>query len=363
MLHWLTLWLCAVTALSLAADDDVYDTEYWIERAERVQPWWPTSRRLQAQTDIIFVKTHKTASSTVSSILHRYCGEHNDISCFVPRGNGGVMTEPQNSELSLHAYNPEHVNVHAQHTYYWPNFLHKLVPRPAPIITIIRRPASRFLSTWDYRRFDWRGRRDVFRIIESMPEERSQLPAKFFKILKHDSSQYELCPAGPGWAISNSSEASCVQTLRDMLSGALSLVLITERLDEGLVLLSRMMGWPLHHVLYISMKISSHKQQHERPLATTIHKLERWLKLDLLLYQVAEVILDRRIQSQDSSFWRELRQFRKMRAETELACNLEANITSVDCKRLKQDNVEWVKKEHNRLRSFYVKNLQRKLGK
>jgi len=333
---------------------------------ESVKPWWPTTRSNTTETNTIFVKTHKTASSTVSSILHRFCEEHGNVTCFVPHGSGGTMTEPKNTAASLYAYNPRTVNLHTQHTYYWPVFLHKLVPEPAPMITIIRNPTSRFLSTWDYRKFRWRGRRDILNIIQELPLNQSELPADFKRYVDHDSAHVELCPSRPVWAISNVSEPSCVQTLRDMISGKLSLVLLTERLDEGLVLFSRMMGWSLHSVLYWSMKVSGRRSEHDSPSLSTVQKLENWLRLDVLLYQVASDLLDRRIQSQDSSFWSELKQFRQLRLKVETACGQKRysrEFTELDCRHFRQDNAAWVTKEHQRLRDFFVRNLRQRAYK
>lgn len=341
-----------------------YTPEYWLNRMNQITPWWPIQRSTVKHTDIIFIKTHKTASSTVSSVLHRYCGENKNVTCFVPKNDGGTMTEPRNGPATLYAYNPKYVNVHAQHTYYWPTFLHRLVPEPAPVITIIRKPASRFLSTWDYRKFSWRGRHDILNIIEKMPAERSSLPSDFLRFVKHDSAQYELCPSEPAWAISNSSEPTCVQTLRDIVNGKLGLVLLTERLDEGMVLLSRMMGWSLRSVLYWSMKVSGHKDQHDKPLASTFRKLEHWLQLDMLLYELAEDIFDRRIQSQDSSFWSELEEFKDLKEQMIEACESrkgDSHFTEAECRRIRQDNVAWVIKEHQRLKEQYLYNKEQGL--
>lgn len=325
----------------------------WLERVERVTPWWPTTRSASNRTRIIFVKTHKTAGSTISSILHRYCAEHSaEIRCFVPSGVGGVVTRPGLTPTSLHRYNPDTVEVHAQHTSYWPVFLHTLVPEPAPIITVIRNPVSRFLSTWDYRQFHWKGQTDILRIVKSLPLELQDVPRDFLPLIDHDSAHLELCPKNPPWAISNASEPSCIQTLRDVVQGKLELVLLTERLDEGLVLLARSMGWPLSSVVYSSMKVSSQHKVHSKPPPEVAHKIESWLEEDKLLYEVAGALLDRRIESQDASFWSDLKEFRRLKERAHLDClgrSHHPTFNADSCAHLRQDNVEWVAAEHRRI--------------
>lgn len=336
--------------LLLIAVSGSHDAETWLKRVQSVQPWWPTTRCNRSSESIIFVKTHKTAGSTVSSILHRYCAETN-VSCYVPHGVGGTVTRPSLSNKSLHLYNPNrHVQVHTQHTSYWPNFLHRLVPRPAPIVTIVRHPVSRFLSSWEYHRFMWKRWSNIFEIVRKLPTERHKLPPDFSWYVDHESLHRDLCPNHPEWAVSNSSELSCTQTLRDIVSGRLALVLLAERLDESLVLLSRMMGWSLRTVVYSSMKVSGGHSRHNRPESDVAASIERWLPEDMLLYRVAAALLHRRIKSQDESFRHELRQFHKLKALAHQDCSNgnHRQFDALACSRMHQDNVAWVKQAHNR---------------
>lgn len=327
---------CCATAL---------DPVYWLQRVETLQPWWHTQRNPHPQHSIIFVKTHKTASSTVTSILHRYCDQQHSVRCYVPRGMGGGLVQPPSSPPHISGNYSSPVQVYAQHTYYWPTFLHTLVPPPAPVLSLIRNPASRFLSMWDYRHFSWRGRKDIHNILQELPQELSQLPVDFHPFVEHDSAHRELCPPVPLWALSNSSEPSCVQTLRDMLSGKLALVLVTERLDESLVLLARSMGWSLKSIAYSSMKISAHSGQHNKPSKEVTEKLESWLSTDQLLYEVALALLDRRIESQDASFWQELEELKRLKKQVILDCfgqKQGLEFSPATCKLLLRDNLSWV---------------------
>lgn len=328
---------------------------YWLQQVERITPWWPLTRVPSNRTDIIFIKTHKTASSTMSSIFHRYCAEYSStVKCYVPSGQGGAVVSPNLSAANLHRFSVEPVQVFAQHTQYWPNFLYTLVSEPAPIVTVIRNPVSRFLSTWDYRKFHWRGEHNIVKIVKGLSDDIHKLPPDFLPFLIHDSASVELCPQKPEWALSNASEPTCLQTLRDMMRGSLQLVLLTERLDEGLVLLARSMGWPLQVVVYSSMKVSGQHWLHSKPPPAVTQRIEGWLAEDKLLYEVAGALLDRRIESQDASFWTELREFQKLkeRAHTDCIIGRHTLFSESSCKHLHQDNLQWVAEEHRRITRF-----------
>lgn len=314
-----------------------------------VEQWWPTRRNTNTtQQRLIFVKTHKTGSSTVSSILHRYCDEHEGVTCYT---EGPI---PRNA--AVFSYTPEwfastsfpQIDIYSNHLRYWPTLLHAFVPEPAPIITIVREPAARFLSGWDYARKKWRGQSDIFELVRHMPVELDQLPADFRELLFANSYEQSLCPSSPSWAIRNASEPSCIQTLRDIQRGVISLVMITERMDESLVLLGRVLGWSVEELVYRSMKNSSSSstEQHDSPPQDIVRKLHGWLRDDVILYQAALRLFEARVSSQDTSFWVEVQQLKQKKLELRAACSHHLRRSSVDqtlCTRLSLDHADWIR--------------------
>lgn len=317
-----------------------------------VAAWWPTQRNNSTQQRLIFVKTHKTGSSTLSSILHRYCDEHSGVICYtegpIPR-NAAVFGYTY--DWFTHASFPP-VDILSHHIRYWPTLLHAFVPEPAPIITIVREPAARFLSGWDYSHKHWGEERDIYSIVRQLPLDLEKLPEDFQTLLTANCYEQSLCPPGPLWAVRNASEPSCIQTLRDVRRGAISLVLITEHMDESLVLLGRALGWSLDELVYQSMKNSSAevKSSHDHPPSDVVHKIHGWLRNDVILYQTALRLFEQRVAAQDASFRVEVERFRQKKLELRATCarRNQAALGKADrslCARLATDHGEWVR-EH-----------------
>lgn len=121
---------------------------------------------------IIFIKTHKTASSTVAALLRTNGLLFWNMSVFAPRpGRGGHQWDfgdvPQRSLAQRFSASPvcggHPYGVWASHALYHP-FLHALTtapppprpsaglpPRPQPLlVTVVRHPVARVLSAWRY---------------------------------------------------------------------------------------------------------------------------------------------------------------------------------------------------------------------
>lgn len=301
--------------------------------------------------ELIFVKTHKTGGSTVSSILHRYCDEHRGVTCYTVgpiQHNADVLLK---GKSWLERAQLPRVNIYTYHTRYWPKLLHAYVPEPAPVITIVRDPVARFLSGWDYKPKSWRGRSDIINIVREMPDDVNKLPQDFNKLLHANCVQQELCPDAPSWAISNVSEPTCLQTLRDMRSGKLALVMITEHMDESLVLLGRMMGWELRELLYLSMKNSS--RDHDHPPSDVATKIRHWLSEDMRVYEEALRLFKARIASETADFHLELLRFKQMKLDAHMDCSglrLNGNrvVDECSCRLMRLDHADWVRKHMTR---------------
>lgn len=329
---------------------------------------WLTERvpDSERQNQLIFVKTHKTGGSTVSSILHRYCDEHG-ITCYTAGPIEHSRDVVEGSERWFRSLHFPKVDIYTYHTRYWPVILQKYVSN-VPIITIVREPVSRFLSGWDYKPKDWRGRTDILNIVREMPDDVESLPEDFNKLLHANCIQQELCPDEPAWAVRNASEPTCIQTLRDMHNGALSLVMVTELMDESLVLLSRMMGWTLHEILYLSMKNNSLiSSKHDHPPKDVAEKIKGWLKDDVLIYEEALKLLQERIAAQDSEFHMELLKFKSMKLLAHMNCNptkVEHThhiiVDECTCRIMKLDHADWVRKHIKSKRQLPISTKSRR---
>ena len=100
--------------------------------------------------DFVFVKTHKTGSTTVTNILFRYAETHG-LNVLID-GNAAQYTEY--GDLTKRTFTPapprsKH-NAFMLHADYNPQFLRSKLGENTKFITILRDPVSKFISGFNY---------------------------------------------------------------------------------------------------------------------------------------------------------------------------------------------------------------------
>jgi len=180
------------------------------------------------------------------------------------------------------------------------NLFHKLIPS-ASIFTVIREPISQKLSAYNYL---W---------APNQPDPSIE------KFLKANPYQDQHCRA---LGIQSNSELNLI--LRHSNLASKLKVLITERMDEGLVLMKRRFDWDLEDILFIPLLVTcrDHKDQAGKtiPCANrslledpTVRKtFEEQTVLDRTLYEHFRGVLEEEIEMQDSSFHEEVDQLRRV---------------------------------------------------
>ena len=103
---------------------------------------------------VIYLKTYKTASSTLASIFHNYAIRRNKSLIIAKPSQLWNFTSLSQREkiLKMNTLNNDksHREIFANHAVYHP-FLHKLISNTSnQIVTILRDPTTRFLSSWNH---------------------------------------------------------------------------------------------------------------------------------------------------------------------------------------------------------------------
>ena len=104
------------------------------------------------ETKVVYVKTHKTGSSTLTNIFHRFAFKHN-LKVVLPKSNvflgwprsAGIPT----SYVPLPGAEGNYDIFCSAHTRYSRKYIEPIVPN-AHYITIFREPTSHFKSSWSY---------------------------------------------------------------------------------------------------------------------------------------------------------------------------------------------------------------------
>lgn len=281
-----------------------------------------------------FVKTHRTASSTVANIIHRL-GDSRDLTFFLPSGgkghaNGlgwpsrfpgpdaaafnGAPMHQFDAILNNAVYNDQEMRAYL---------------RPSPFFfTTIRRPAAQLQSAFGAfappgmknawaERIEW---------LKNLWVEEDSL-AKFSDRAEVVRAQFQNSQAHDlGWyqhvgntRVFDQDDAAIHEWLGE-LESRLGLVLLTEHLDEGLVLLGRHLGLGLEDLAHLNLKVGSPQLT---PTMEEAEQLEDIEHVDTLLYGHF-----------NRTFWRSwaeaggdealagsLRTLRKLNAELEASCS------------------------------------------
>ena len=219
----------AVRCRNGLADDGSCWRDDDVSHPLRVQVSIP--RTNSVRRGLVYVKTHKTASSTLLNIILRMSIALN-LTCTPPanghKGYGCPMTLPSTlSNLSVST-------VFAQHVAFAPGLLERIAPKPPLLITVMREPVDQAISAylypaWKHIRQAIGGTNWTDHVARLERGVRHGLSCFFNNSQAHDMGyEYYRNP--------------------ELAVAAYDLILITEDFDKSLLLLKRLLarhGWPL----------------------------------------------------------------------------------------------------------------------
>ena len=97
------------------------------------------------------------------------------------------------------------------------------------------------------------------------------------------------------------------------------LILIMEYFDESLILLKKAFCWTFKDILYVKFNQRSHKPKIE--LSEKVKQnILWWNKADAMLYDHYNRTLWKKIQNYGPSFWKDLKEFRRLNSEMLSSC-------------------------------------------
>ncbi|XP_057290475.1 galactose-3-O-sulfotransferase 4-like [Hydractinia symbiolongicarpus] len=283
---------------------DVQTDEKWKEKREC----------LTKEINIAFLKTHKTASSTVTSILNRFA-DINNLDIAVPNGDTRFNWP---SSFTLAAVDQSRLkdkraNVLCNHSVLNRKELVKAMKSGFRLITILRDPVEQIYSLFHYENFT--------KIYQIPPGEdpvehffantssyyrqfKSRMWRKLFMLenLLKNGMTFDLNFQRFKKRIVKNS----FQDFVTYIDRAFHLVLITEKFDESLLLLKQLMCWNYMDIVYMKKLVNHklHKQQKKRK-KELLKKIRNWSNLDVILYEHFRKKLENILALQDQDKFQE----------------------------------------------------------
>ncbi|XP_066265467.1 galactose-3-O-sulfotransferase 2-like [Branchiostoma lanceolatum] len=279
------------------------------------------------QNKFVFIKTHKTGTSTTINIFQRYA-IYNKLKVLMPVGQG-PLSWPFPPEENEYVHMPdEKYDALMHHFVYNKTWLLSKWPPETKYISIIREPFSHLKSQMNYFKLskvlDIQGHGNPVKVFLQDPWQYRNRSETFFPHVNitwdgtRNPMTFDMgCPA------ERADEEEEARQYISKLDADFTLVMILEHLDESVVLLKRLMCWELRDVLLYSKSRNSRPYSYKKYVATP-EELENhlgWSAVDYMLYNTFNNSLWRKIKAQGPDFYDELNYLRRIKRDVSDFCS------------------------------------------
>ena len=267
---------------------------------------------------VLFLKTHKTGSSTVANIFFRY-GDARGLSFVL--GSDPMVGWPQRFRLSnTLPHNGHQPNFLCSHTRYNKKPMHLLFPKNTSIyVTILRNPVEQFESVFNYVEFG-----EVYGFGSDPTKSITPFLRNGIAFKDITKSQSSVLARNPmlydfGLDYQYYQNVTAVQEYIAFLEKEFDLVMIMEYFEESMVLMKRLLCWEFEDFLHIK---SNERQKKEKAEMSDNLKenIKRWNKADMLLYKHFNKTFWHWIKMEGEGFYDDLRTFRQMNDKMNRKC-------------------------------------------
>lgn len=233
--------------------------------------------------DVMFMKTHKTASSTFINILFRF-GEKHRLKFALPNGRNDFFYPLPFQRLQVKDYRPGMCfNIICNHMRFNEAEVTKLLPADTSYITILRDPAELFESSFHYFSrvipFTW------MIPVEDKLSEFLQDPTRYFDPEGYNSF-YLKNLLFFDFGHDNTLEPSDPRVHESIraIEQRFQLVMLVEHFEESLILLKEALCWEMDDLLFF--KLNARKGSTVSKLTPELRaKALKWNGVDWKLYQ------------------------------------------------------------------------------
>ncbi|XP_041816025.1 galactosylceramide sulfotransferase [Chelmon rostratus] len=269
--------------------------------------------------DIMFMKTHKTASSTVLNILFRF-GEKHKLKFAFPNGRNDFFYPSPFLCSQVKDYRPgECFNIVCNHMRFDRQEVAKLLPPGAVYITILRDPVDLFESSFHYYHravpLTWRISGED-KLAEFLDDPQSFYSPEAF------NSFYLKNLLFFDFGFDNNLEADDPRVMRAIqnLAKHFDLVLMAEYFEESLILLKDTLCWTMEDILYV--KLNARKRSSVSHLTPELRaKALQWNGADWRLYQHFNATFWARVEAFGAERMKqEVKELRRRNAEMKAIC-------------------------------------------
>ncbi len=263
---------------------------------------------------IFFLHIPKAAGSTLSQILRRQYGAPRVLdsypATFRQKIHNKTGLESARWRYDYFAALPEAIKHNAAVFMGHEGFgFHQALERPSTSITILRDPVERVLSHYYY------VRRNRENHLHKTVADRQMSLAEFVTSgvsREVDNGQTKfLAGLETPYLVAGEYGDEILEAAKQNANHHFTVVGLTERFDESLILLKRTLGWQ-QWPFYVSANVTRKRPQRQQVDPKTTQLIREANQLDIALYQFAQAQFEARLLQQDSSFQKELETFQRL---------------------------------------------------
>nr|DBA25862.1 TPA: hypothetical protein GDO54_010204 [Pyxicephalus adspersus] len=260
-------------------------------------------RSCQPRTNIFFLKTHKTASSTIVNILFRY-GEFHNLTFALPVRSIDFFLPSPFSATKVNGFNKSGnttFNIMCHHMRFMFSEVQKVMPYDTFYFTVLRNPISLMESSFSYFKV-----KEPFARATNL-EDFFNNTSKYYnsKILNSYIAK-NFMTFDLGFDHHGPDSIKNVKLIQGTVDAIFDLVLITEYFDESLILLKEALCWSFDDILSFPLNRRSNTTMKTLTFQTQ-EKIKRWNSLDWQLYVHF-----------NNSFWKRVDEFGRERMQREV---------------------------------------------
>ncbi|XP_007567887.1 galactose-3-O-sulfotransferase 4 isoform X1 [Poecilia formosa] len=216
----------------------------------------PSLGSCRPHTHIMFLKTHKTASSTVLNMLYRFGDEHS-LRFALPLGYQLGYPLPFNAHRVKGYRGPRAIEFHIMGNHMRFNKLEveKVMPADTFYFSIIRDPVALAESSFAY----YKEVAPAFRKAKGLGEFADD-PKKFYDPrLRNNHYARNLLWFDFGLDNNANFSLALARLGEDMIRRTFKLILVSEYFDQSMILLRHALCWPLDSVVFFSLNARQQK--------------------------------------------------------------------------------------------------------
>ncbi|NXC37578.1 G3ST2 sulfotransferase, partial [Penelope pileata] len=235
-----------------------------------------------AKTNIMFLKTHKTASSTILNILFRFTEKYS-LTIALPAGQLFHLGYPERfvtnfvENFQTHRQN---YNIMCNHLRFNPSEVHKVMAKNTFYFSILRNPIALLESSYVY----YKNVAPAFSRSKDVNEYLAS-PLKYYRKEDYWKNIYAKNNMWFDFGYDNNAEdnENYIQAILEETEENFDLILIADYFDESMILLKHTLCWDLDDVIYF--KLNSRSNETVQALTPeSKERIKTWCSLDWKLY-------------------------------------------------------------------------------